>query len=590
MARLIHYDDQPIKVLQYLDHQRRADIPPCDTKVKIEGRHFPAHKIVLRASSGYFDTLFKAQTGETREVDLSGLTTQGFSAMLDMMYTSQLQISTGNVMEVQVAASYLHVMDVVADCTRFLTTSLASGHMMTDSTTVQVLHYPSHPAKLLQHFDSQRRQHQSSCDITIKVKDESFPAHKAILMASSGYLRTVLSGKQNMNEVELHGLTKEGISATLDMMYTSQLQLSAQNVIDVQIAASYLHMMDIVADCTQFLHECIRSGCMANDRLVDRSGDYEHDLGKPETTFAARSFPSTTAEISRYQNETVSKSSPIGSTGATNEHFQAPSPVQGHANWAIVSSSSTPSHSNADCEVIVKRESEDWEDVMTMSPEGAEQHQTNAAYFEDCMDGTGVNHGTRERSQASPMSNLYGNNFHQQGQGIQELQTNMACTGRQRTSGAPLHRASHHHDQSDVMHYSREQMLAKNETNNAARNWFRRVVRETVNRYEMTGLRSVHIDDAMAEVFRRCPSLKPDDIWDIRRQFRNFLSNKSGHQSRKERGYLVPSKRMLAQRRSQEGADTPLSPASSVSSANIHSGGEESIESQEQGVGESTEC
>ncbi|XP_066270695.1 uncharacterized protein [Branchiostoma lanceolatum] len=610
MARLIQYDNHPIRVLQYLDQQRRAGTSACDATVKMEGRHFPAHKIVLCASSGYFETLFKAQTGETREVELSGPTTKGFSAMLEMMYTSQLQISTANVMEVQVAASYLHVMDVVADCTRFLTTSLAAGHRMTDSTTRRVLHYPSRPAELLQHMDSLRRERPSSCDITIQVRNLAFPAHKAILLASSGYLRTVLSGKQNMNEIELQGLKKEGLSAILDMMYTSQLRLSAQNVIDVQIAASYLHMMDVVADCTQFLTECIMSGFMANTRLTVTDRDCQHDVAKPnsETVFAASLYPSSMAEKSEnhinnpdnspsgrehlqapspvlahqrehlqapspvlaHQREHLQAPSPV--LAHQREHLQAPSPVLAHQREHLQAPSPVlahQSHSHSDGDVVVKRESEDLDDVRTS--EGIGQHQ-NSLYFEDvCMEG-------REQSQTSQMSNVYGNNYHQQGQRIQELQTNMSLTN---TGGPGLSGVGQ--QECDIMHYSREQMLVKKGTNNVARNWFRRVVRETVNKYEMTGLRSAHIDDAMAEVFRRCPSLKPDDVWDVRRQFRNFISNKSGHLSRKERGYLVPSKRVGGQRRSQEGTDTPLSPASTCSTSSVHiqSGGEDSVEPHE---------
>ncbi|XP_019617408.1 PREDICTED: zinc finger and BTB domain-containing protein 5-like [Branchiostoma belcheri] len=554
----------------------------CNITVKIEGRYFPAHKIILCASSGYFETLFKAQTGETREVELSGLTTQGFSAMLEMMYASQVQISTSNVMEVQVAASYLHVMDVVADCTQFLTNSLASGHMMSNIMAERVLQYPSHPARVLQHLDSLRKEHPSSCDITIIVKDKSFPAHKFILMASSGYLQTVLSGKQNIDEIELQGLAPEGLSAILDMMYTSQLQLTAKNVIDVQVTASYLHMMDMVADCTQFLTECIASGCMTNNHIAGRDCELKHGIANPNSETGSL-YQLATTEKSKHNTDNPNKSSSDRSTV-----HEAPSPVQ--QNWAFSSNSSNHSNNSESEVVIVKRESEDLEDVRTS--EGQTQQQTNALYFEEVyMDSRGVGSSEREQSQALPVSNIHGNDCHQQGQGIQELQTKIAFSDSSGMCGVltpPQNQFQSRlcQQECDIMHYSREHMLDKHGTNNLARNWFRRVVRETVNLYQITGLRSVHIDDAMKEVFRRCPSLNPDDVWDIRRQFRNFISNKTGHLSRKERGYLVPSRRGGGQRRTQ---DTPLSPASSTSSANVPSGGEDSMEPHEQEDLESSE-
>ncbi|XP_054619705.1 zinc finger and BTB domain-containing protein 8B isoform X2 [Dunckerocampus dactyliophorus] len=115
------------KLLFELNEQRKRGFF-CDCSILVEGRVFKAHRNVLFAGSGYFRALLvhylqdSGQRHSTASLDI--VTADAFSAILDFLYSGRLCLSSGNVIEVMSAASYLQMTDLVNLCKGYIRSSL----------------------------------------------------------------------------------------------------------------------------------------------------------------------------------------------------------------------------------------------------------------------------------------------------------------------------------------------------------------------------------------------------------------------------------------------------------------------------------
>lgn len=127
----------------------RADF--CDVGLKVGGRVFKVHRLVLAASSPYFSALFSGGMSEAdkEEVQILGVETEVFEVLLDFIYTGSrgtimscvilhhflnrnvnpllsgvISVTVENVQELIVAADMLQLNEVVSVCGEFL-----KGHM-----------------------------------------------------------------------------------------------------------------------------------------------------------------------------------------------------------------------------------------------------------------------------------------------------------------------------------------------------------------------------------------------------------------------------------------------------------------------------
>lgn len=134
----------------------RADF--CDVGLKVGGRVFRVHRLVLAASSPYFSALFSGgmREADKEEVQILGVETEVFEVLLDFIYTGlhvsymviimfnqicmvlydflngnmhpflsgMISVTVDNVQELIVAADMLQLTEVVSVCGEFL-----KGHM-----------------------------------------------------------------------------------------------------------------------------------------------------------------------------------------------------------------------------------------------------------------------------------------------------------------------------------------------------------------------------------------------------------------------------------------------------------------------------
>ncbi|RXN22277.1 zinc finger and BTB domain-containing 10-like protein [Labeo rohita] len=115
------------QLLQELDKQRKSGIL-CDVNIVVGDQVFKAHKNILVAGSRYFKTLYCLTKSEncdqTTVTHLDVAAVQGFSVILDFLYSGNLLLTSQNAIEVMSVASYLQMTEVVQSCRAFIKDAL----------------------------------------------------------------------------------------------------------------------------------------------------------------------------------------------------------------------------------------------------------------------------------------------------------------------------------------------------------------------------------------------------------------------------------------------------------------------------------
>lgn len=115
------------QLLQELDRQRKSGIL-CDVNIVVSGQVFRAHKNILVAGSRYFKTLYCLTKSEAQDhttvTHLDVAAVQGFSVILDFLYSGNLLLTSQNAIEVMSVASYLQMTEVVHSCRAFIKDAL----------------------------------------------------------------------------------------------------------------------------------------------------------------------------------------------------------------------------------------------------------------------------------------------------------------------------------------------------------------------------------------------------------------------------------------------------------------------------------
>ncbi|XP_075892039.1 zinc finger and BTB domain-containing protein 44 isoform X2 [Nelusetta ayraudi] len=100
------------------------------------------------------------------------------------------------------------------------------------------------------------------CDVTIRVQDKLFLAHKVVLACCSDFFRSKLLGRPEDDDddksvLDLDHVTVSGFAPLLEYAYTSTLSISTENIIDVLAAASYMQMFAVASTCSEFMKSSI---------------------------------------------------------------------------------------------------------------------------------------------------------------------------------------------------------------------------------------------------------------------------------------------------------------------------------------------
>lgn len=112
----------------------RVDSRFCDVEIIAGGRVFNAHRIVLSASSVYFEAMFRPDLGlcegKQKSVVLHSIDPNILQALVDFIYTGQIKIEQHNVQELLAAGDMLQIPDVVDSCCDFLSRELHASNAL----------------------------------------------------------------------------------------------------------------------------------------------------------------------------------------------------------------------------------------------------------------------------------------------------------------------------------------------------------------------------------------------------------------------------------------------------------------------------
>ncbi|XP_056139514.1 zinc finger and BTB domain-containing protein 44 [Lampris incognitus] len=117
----------------------------------------------------------------------------------------------------------------------------------------------SHSQEMLEKLNALRNEGHL-CDVTIRVQDKLFLAHKVVLACCSDFFRSKLVGRPEEEDkfvLDLHHVTVSGFTPLLEYAYTSTLSISTENIIDVLAAASYMQMFAVASTCSEFMKSSI---------------------------------------------------------------------------------------------------------------------------------------------------------------------------------------------------------------------------------------------------------------------------------------------------------------------------------------------
>ncbi|ELT97135.1 hypothetical protein CAPTEDRAFT_204952, partial [Capitella teleta] len=103
---------------------------------------------------------------------------------------------------------------------------------------------------------AQMRENEELTDFVVSTEGQSFKVHKTLLAASSDYFRAMLQGvmrETKEERVDLKGLTAASLCQTLDFLYSGEMDLDFDNLIEVLNAASHLQVNAALELCSDFM-------------------------------------------------------------------------------------------------------------------------------------------------------------------------------------------------------------------------------------------------------------------------------------------------------------------------------------------------
>ena len=116
-----------------------------------------------------------------------------------------------------------------------------------------VAHY-----KILLSKCAQFREQGEFIDVRLQAGEEVFFAHRIVLAASSDYFHGMFAHGMKESNQEVIELKDESISAAalkivLDSIYSGDLQVNDENVLEVLVAADHLQVTSVVQQCCEYL-------------------------------------------------------------------------------------------------------------------------------------------------------------------------------------------------------------------------------------------------------------------------------------------------------------------------------------------------
>ena len=96
-----------------------ADGKYCDVNIRIDGKSFKCHRLVLSAASEYFDTMF-SEHSRGKYFTLEEVDAEIFEEVVRYVYTGDVILTEGNVLGVLRASQFYKLLGVEELCCQFI--------------------------------------------------------------------------------------------------------------------------------------------------------------------------------------------------------------------------------------------------------------------------------------------------------------------------------------------------------------------------------------------------------------------------------------------------------------------------------------
>nr|XP_033787680.1 kelch-like protein 40 [Geotrypetes seraphini] len=129
--------------------------------------------------------------------------------------------------------------------------------------------------------------HNKFVDCVLKIKGKEFPCHRLVLAACSPYFRTMFLSEleeHKKKEISLEDVDPEVMGKILHYLYTSEIEITDQNVQDIFSVANLFQIPSIFTVCVSFLQKRL---CLSNCLAIFRLGLM---LDCPRLAVSARDF------------------------------------------------------------------------------------------------------------------------------------------------------------------------------------------------------------------------------------------------------------------------------------------------------------
>ncbi|ELU16048.1 hypothetical protein CAPTEDRAFT_114856, partial [Capitella teleta] len=136
-------------------------------------------------------------------------------------------------------------------------------------------------SNVLEALEGQRSE-KRLCDVTLKIGNDEFPAHRCVLAAASQYFSRMFEEynftESRNEEVELHSVTKVALTTILDMIYTGRLHLDVDSVHQVLAGADHFLINEVKHACAEFMLMVLKSPSASDEALKVRQSAELYDL------------------------------------------------------------------------------------------------------------------------------------------------------------------------------------------------------------------------------------------------------------------------------------------------------------------------
>lgn len=96
------------------------------------------------------------------------------------------------------------------------------------------------------------------CDITIKVDNSFFSAHRIVLCGTIPYFNAMFTNdmlESRQREVEVRGIDPQAMEALIQFAYSGKISIHSGNVHNLMIGSSYLQMTQVRDACAEYLKQ-----------------------------------------------------------------------------------------------------------------------------------------------------------------------------------------------------------------------------------------------------------------------------------------------------------------------------------------------